>query len=289
MATELPDSLFLEHPLRLFAQATSTQDQRHIRPMHAHVAMRLVIEGGFYPEDLTPHPPLRSRKVRGGIHALEFDPEAETTKERTIIGGLKGKRVDVVACKEGIGPVLCVSLKGTGNAFRNLTNRMEEAIGDCTNVHIMYPGLVYGFMHLLKANREGQAGIGRNDVCVQPDGKVVSSVQRYHDLLCELAGRRFVRNDFTRYEAVAVLLVESGAENAGAIFAGYPPPGSPLQPAHFFRTLYSTYDLRYPYVGATVKRAERTAWDERSPAFEAIREATGVELEEALGYAPRRG
>ena len=74
--------------------------------------------------------------------------------ERTILGGLKTKDVDVVVAKHGIGPVMAVSMKGTLNAFRNLTNRMEEAVGDCTNLHISYPALVYGFLQVMRANRE---------------------------------------------------------------------------------------------------------------------------------------
>ena len=58
-----------------------------------------------------------------------------------MLGGLKTKDVDVVVSKPGIGPCVAVSIKGTLNAFRNLTNRMEEAVGDCTNLHISYPNL----------------------------------------------------------------------------------------------------------------------------------------------------
>src|SRR6266511_4250491 len=54
--------------------------------------------------------------------------------------GLKSKAVDVVVTKEANGPVLAISVKGTGNAFWNLTNRMEEAIGDSANLHITHPG-----------------------------------------------------------------------------------------------------------------------------------------------------
>lgn len=55
--------------------------------------------------------------------------------------------------KDGIGPCIAVSMKGSLNAFRDLTNRLEEAVGDCTNIHIAYPALVYGFMHVGHANR----------------------------------------------------------------------------------------------------------------------------------------
>lgn len=86
---------------------------------------------------------------------LVHDPESAAGGELTVLGGLKTKDVDVVVSEPGIGPCVAVSIKGTLNAFRNLTNRMEEAVGDCTNLHISYPNLVYGFLHVLRGNREG--------------------------------------------------------------------------------------------------------------------------------------
>ena len=47
-------------------------------------------------------------------------------------------------------------------AFRNLTNRMEETIGECTNLHITYPALVFGYLFLIRANRPG------GDACQTP-------------------------------------------------------------------------------------------------------------------------
>jgi len=286
MASSLPPYLHLSGALREFATATSTQSQAHIRPVHAYVALRLVIEGGFLPDEITPHPPLRCES-KGSRHRLVFDESAETRSELTLAGGLKSKDVDVVVCKEGMGPVLCVSVKGTGNAFRNLTNRMEEAIGDCTNLHVMYPGIVYGFLHLLRANREGQPGIEKNDVCLSADEEPIAAVLRYHDLLADLTGRKFVRNDLTRYEAVGLLLVESGLEDAGEVFPHYPVADSPLRYGTFFDTLYRTYDLRFPFRNPKIRKAVRVIWDPASPAFHDIRESAGSDLSAALGYTPR--
>ena len=288
MTGALPPYLHVSGALRAFATATSTQSQAHIRPTHAYVAMRLAIEGGFLPDEITPHPPLRceSRRRR---RQLVFDETVQTTRELTLPGGLKSKDVDVVVCKPGIGPVVCVSVKGTGNAFRNLTNRMEEAIGDCTNLHVMYPGIVYGFLHLLKASREGQPGLERNDICISADGEPIPAVARYHELLADLTGRKFVRNDLTRYEAVALLLVESIPEDAGKPFPAFPAKDSPLRYDPFFGTLYRIYDLRYPFRNPKIRKAERVMWDEASPAFNDIRQAAGASLSAALGYAPRLG
>ena len=55
--------------------------------------------------------------------------------------------------KDGLGPVLAVSCKGMTGAFRNLTNRMEETIGECTNLHITYPALVFGYLFVIRANK----------------------------------------------------------------------------------------------------------------------------------------
>ena len=139
-----------------------------------------------------------------------------------MLGGLKTKDVDVVVSKAGIGPCVAVSIKGTLNAFRNLTNRMEEAVGDCTNLHISYPNLVYGFLHVIRANREGplapeaahflkadDAGnVAANDIALRGDGEVVESIVRYHDVLLGLTGRDGVRNDISRYEALALAMVD---------------------------------------------------------------------------------
>jgi len=100
----------------------------------------------------------------------------------------------VVVAKEGIGPVVAVSVKGTFGAYRNLVNRMEEAIGDSTNLHVMYPGLVYGFLHLLRANRE-RRGYHPRDMGIGADNSVSPLIKRYYAALCEMTGRRFVRND----------------------------------------------------------------------------------------------
>jgi hypothetical protein len=131
-----------------------TQSAGHIKPLHWYVACRLVLEGGFNPDHIKPRPPfVIGKSKRYGLPVLEFDPATATGGEAVVLGGLKTKNVDVVVTRPGVGPVLAVSCKGTTGAFRNLTNRMEELIGDCTNLHISYPTLVLGYLHLLRANR----------------------------------------------------------------------------------------------------------------------------------------
>ncbi len=278
--------LRLEDALKAFAEATETQSQSHIRPLHKHVALRLVIEGGFLPEDVSPRPPLAAEKV-GKSWVLVLSPEAETSAEQTVVGGLKSKIVDVVVSKRGLGPVVAVSVKGTMGAFRNLTNRMEEAAGDCTNLHMMYPGLVYGFLSILKGHRPGDPGVQPNDLCLDDRGQVVPAVKRYHDVLVTLAGRRLVTNQQARYEAIALAVVEPSGPQAGKVRDGWPPEQSLLSLGRFLPTIYGAYDLRYPYVAAQLASARRVEWAQTSPAFEAIAQGVEADLSVALGYDPR--
>jgi hypothetical protein len=282
----LPKFLNLATALREFVTVAGTQSQQHIRPIHRSLSLRLALEGGFHPEEIVPRPPLRL-EVNNGKNFLHFDLSVEGSKEMTILGGLKSKALDVVVARQGAGPMVGVSVKGTGNAFRNLTNRMEEAVGDATNLHIMYPGLVYGFLHFMRANREGDGDLAANDIAVSKAGEIASSIRRYHDVLLGLAGRRLVRDDITRYEAVAVGLVEPLPPQTGTLRDDFPSHDSPLHIKRFFAALYETYDLRFPYVAAAVPAFRRLEWDPDSPALEAIK-AKG-RYEAVLGYAPRVG
>lgn len=129
-----------------------TQGQQHIKPLHWYVACRLVLEGGFRPEEITPRPPFTAKR-RNRELLLSYDPGVASGGEATVLGGLKTKSVDVVVNKPGLGPVMAVSCKGMTAAFRNLTNRMEETVGECTNLHITYLALVFGYLFVIRANR----------------------------------------------------------------------------------------------------------------------------------------
>ena len=94
--------------LRQFATYTGpTQSQEHIKPLHWYICSRLVVEGGFHPDDLTPRPPF-SVVRRGSKCLLHFDPRVAGGGEATVLGGLKTKNVDVVVAKNGLGPVMAV-------------------------------------------------------------------------------------------------------------------------------------------------------------------------------------
>jgi hypothetical protein len=257
----------------------SVQSQGHIKPLHWYVASRLVLEGGFLPTDITPRPPFTVQSSRGS-HTVRYDPSAAGGGERTVLGGLKTKNIDVVVVKEGIGPVLAVSCKGAIGAFRNLTNRMEEAVGDCTNLHIAYPPMVCGYLFVARANRMEQAAaagiegggatparaIGRNDLAFGTAGEVVDGLIRFHAALRALGSRRGIRDDVSRYEAVALALAETETASPGSIVEQFPDPESPLRIERFFETLYTHYDERYVY-GAPALRSvtARREWSETSP------------------------
>jgi hypothetical protein len=271
----------LRDALLAFVEAEATQSQLHIRPFHRHIVERLVIEGGFRPDDISPRPPLRIEILGSGRHPrcqLHFDEAGARPGEQTVLGGLKTKDVDVVVSQRHVGPCLAISVKGTFNAFRNLTNRMEEAAGDCTNLHISYPALVYGFLHVMRANRAGDVAAS-NDVAILDDGTVVQAIQRYHDAMARITNRADIRNDVSRYEAVTISLVHPRGDNVAEVVGDYPLASSPLAFGRFFEKLYEVYDLRFVYSAPALEaQTRRLEWDPESPV---LAEA------QAAGFVPR--
>lgn len=284
-SSRLPASLNLKSALKKFATVTTTQSQEHIKPLHRYLAMRLVIEGGFHPDDIRPHPPLSAER-NGKQFMLHFDRASEGEHEQIVLGGLKSKAVDVVAVKSGVGPVLAISVRGTIGAFRNLTNRIEEAPGDATNMHLMYPGLVYGFFHLLKANDARKAKFKPNDAAITVSGEVLPSILRYHDVLLALTGRKLIRDEGSCYEAIALGMVDPHADR-GALHESFPTAGSPLHFDSFFPKLLAIYDLRFPYVASSMAGLRRLVWSSDSPALATLRERGSYQS--LLGYEPREG
>lgn len=257
--------------------AGRTESAEHIKPLHWYVACRLVLEGGFPPDEVMPRPPFRIES-RGNLPALvHYDEAVATGGEQVVYGGLKTKNVDVVVTKPGLGPVLAISLKGMQGAFRNLTNRLEEMVGECTNLHITYPALTLGYLLVLNGNRRPVAGLRSalrelqaNDLAFDAQGKPVSSIVRIHYALTQLHGRRSIREDGSRYEAASLALIETSGPNMGALIGTYPSADSPLRFENFFSTLYSQYDERFVY-GApllvTRRVTPRRLWSPASPVF----------------------
>ena len=287
----------LHDALRNFVTtAESTQSQLHIKPLHWHLACRLVIEGGFLPDDITPRPPFQV-EVRGSgsaRHFLHYDPDLGGKGEQVVLGGLKTKQVDVVVSKAGIGPCVALSAKGTRNAFRNFTNRMEEAVGDCTNLHLAYPALVYGFIVILSANRHGpvpraaqsfltgdsQGNVKKPDMALDSAGEPVPMITRFHDAVSGLANRSGARNSITKYESVALVLVSPNEGLEGTALDTYPLADSPLRYEDFFGRILRAYDERFVYFAPDLQSiTRRIAWDPESPALHA---------EQMADFNPRR-
>ena len=248
--------------------------------MHWYIACRLVIEGGFLPDEIKPHPPFKALR-KGKRWLLSFDEGQSSGGEATVLGGLKTKDVDVVVEKPGLGPVIAISCKSTGNAFRNLTNRMEEAVGECTNLHMTYAALVIGYFSVLRAHRAGSdPNLAANDVAILEDGSPIDGIVRYHDALRNLEGRSDLRDTISKYEAVALSLLETTGPNIGDLLHTYPPEASPLRFECFFETLYRRYDERYVFAAPILRNVtHRIAWDADSSLF-------GEDLRRELGEVP---
>jgi hypothetical protein len=179
------------------------------------------------------------------MYELESAAKVKGVTEQRVLGGIKYKNVDVTVVVPGLGPALGISGKSTGNAFRNLTNRMEEALGECTNVHLMYPGFVFGFLHLIRFGKVSELG-NPQDASFDEHNQPLPAIRRYHEVLVALAGRSSITDPGMRYEAVG-LLVYQCAKSGGGIWNDYPPKDSPVHFTNFFQRLYNLYDLRFGY------------------------------------------
>ena len=254
-----------------------TQASKHIRRLHWYVSCRLVIEGGFDPEYILPRPPILVER-KGTRSILHHDPEIAKGGERPVFGGLKTKDVDVTVMIPAVGPVLTISLKGISKSFRNLTNRMEEAVGDCTNLHMAYPALVCGFWQLLRANEEDYPdGAGsiklvdgvydRDDVSILSGGRPTDKVARYSRALERLSGRNDLRESPSTYEACALTVVQCrGTPAETRVYSAFPRRDAGLDPNEMFKRLYSCYDRRFVYLAAKLeKHTKRETWDPESP------------------------
>ena len=164
---------------------------------------------------------------------------------------------------------------------------MEETIGECTNLHITYPALALGYLVLIRANRTAETvleqigeatetgeparELAANDIAMSKGGEPIAGIMRFHNALRELLGRRGIRNDVSRYEAIGLGMVEMDASNRGELLDNYPVEESPLRIERFFDTLYLRYDERFvtsaPDLSTITRRLE---WAVDSPAFELL-------------------
>jgi hypothetical protein len=237
------DVLGLEDALQALKGVVKTQSGKHMKPLNRHLANRLVIEGGFPPEWVHPRPGMSSKLETNRRYFLQ--PGKQDDSERQVLGGIKYKNVDISTFAPGIGPAICLSTKATTVSFRNLTNRMEEALGECVNIHMMYPGALLGFLHCIRFARPDQVADTRN-ASFTIDNFPIKGIVRYHDVLATLSGRNLISDPPMLYEAVAMLVYQEVGDKM-VIWNDYPPEHSPVHYKHFFERLYKLYDIRFSY------------------------------------------
>lgn len=108
-----------------------------------------------------------------------------------------------------------------------------------------------------------------NDIAITTEDRPVEAIIRFHSALRELAGRRGIRNDISRYEAASLSLVN--VRNGGTtsrLMTGFPPENSPLHTGSFFSTLYRRYDERFVYGAPDLKSVtQRLEWSPESSAL----------------------
>ena len=109
-----------------------------------------------------------------------------------------------------------------------------------------------------------------NDVALLEDGQPVDGIDRYHAALRNLQGRADLRDTISKYEAVALSLVETTGPDAGRAIDTFPPAQSPLRAERFFETVYRRYEERFVFAApAFVTRilTPRVEWSSASPLF----------------------
>jgi hypothetical protein len=174
-----------------------------------------------------------------------LSPKSQRVSAHQVLGGIKYEHVGVTVVVPGLGPALGVCGRTTDGAFSNLANRLEKAVVGCTNVHLMYPGFVFGFLHLIRFGRISEVG-NPQDASFDERNQPLPAIRRYHEVLVALAGRNSITDPGMRYEAVG-LLVYRCAKSGSEIWNDYPPKDSPVHFTKFFQRLYNLYDLRFGY------------------------------------------
>ena len=103
------------------------------------------------------------------------------------------------------------------------------------------------------------------DTAVTKTGEITNFIRNYAAAMARLTGRRDLRNDVSRYEAIALLLLHP--ENpVGGIFDAFPVVESALRFDTFFNTMLLQYDLRFVYGAPMLKGVTRRVfWAADSP------------------------
>ena len=142
---------------------------------------------------------------------------------------------------------------------------------------------MFGYLFVIRANQAAETTASRepshqerpwrqiapNDIAIAGDGRPVETIVRFHSALGALTGRRGIREDASRYEAVSLAMIDMREDSIGRLLPGFPPPDSPVRIERFFETLYLRYDERYVYSAPDLKsKTRRIEWSPESPALE---------------------
>ncbi|MCY4324280.1 MAG: hypothetical protein OXD00_11435 [Gammaproteobacteria bacterium] len=85
-----------------------------------------------------------------------------------------------------------------------------------------------------------------------------------------MTGRLGLRNDISRYESIALALVEVASRDSGTLIPEFPPADSPVHFDHFFESMYHRYDERFVVSAPQLAhKTRRNEWHPDSPAFDA--------------------
>ena len=128
---------------------------------------------------------------------------------------------------------------------------------------------MFGYLFLLRAYRSGSKQV--TDVAIYEGNRPVEGVIRFHQALCGMTGRASLREDASKYESIALALIEVARESVGSLYPDFPPSDSPIFFEKFFNAIYRQYDERYVVSAPLLAhRTRRVEWDHDSPAFESI-------------------
>ena len=75
----------------------------------------------------------------------------------------------------------------------------------------------------VKPNDEGARTLTANDIAMTEGGEPVAGIVRFHNALRELGGRRGIRDDVSRYEAIGFGLVEMRGEERNGLLDSFLP------------------------------------------------------------------
>ncbi len=176
--------------------------------------------------------------------------------------------------KKEIGSIDGISGKSTGNASRDLTNRMRDALRITANIHMMYPGFVFGFLHFIRLSKLADVR-SPSDASFDAQGRQLDSIVRYHNALSALTGRRTITDPPMSYEAIGLVVYRCLNEKA-EIWPNYPAADSAVHYSKFFQRLYDIYDLRYAYPDSSERNHRKLFKDCNSGAL-------AVEVDAATG------